>query len=49
MNKVRLLVDPLLGDGTAAQLASAVATLDSAANLDALFALCAPAGELNHA
>jgi 2-methylcitrate dehydratase PrpD len=42
MHKVRLLVDSQLGDGIAAQLAAAVATLDTAANLDALFALCAP-------
>jgi len=49
MHKVRLLVDSQLGDGIAAQLAAAVATLDTAANLDALFALCAPNRKLNHA
>jgi 2-methylcitrate dehydratase PrpD len=49
MHKVRLLVDSQLGDGIAAQLADAVATLDTAVNLDALFALCAPSEELNHA
>ena len=42
MHKVRLLVDSQLGDGIAAQLAAAVATLDTAPNLDAFFALCAP-------
>lgn len=47
MHKVRLLVDSQLGDGTAAQLAAAVAALDTAANLDALFALCAPTRSRN--
>jgi 2-methylcitrate dehydratase PrpD len=49
MDKVRLLVDPRLGDGTAARLGAIVAALDSAPNLDALFALCVPNKELNHA
>lgn len=49
MDKVRRLVDPQLGDGTAAQLWAIVAGLDNAPNLDALFALCVPNKELNHA
>ncbi|HEY3600126.1 MAG TPA: MmgE/PrpD family protein, partial [Paraburkholderia sp.] len=49
MNKVQLLVDPLLGAGVAAKLAAAVGALDAAKNLDALFALCTPTRELNHA
>ncbi|HEY1607903.1 MAG TPA: MmgE/PrpD family protein [Paraburkholderia sp.] len=47
--KVRLLIDPILGDGAAAKLAAAVESIDSARSLDALFALCAPREELNHA
>lgn len=42
MNKVRLLVDPLLGSGTAERLAAVVAGLDAAPDLDVLFALCTP-------
>jgi 2-methylcitrate dehydratase PrpD len=42
MEKMRLLIDPLLGDGRTAQLAAAVESIDSAASLDTLFALCAP-------
>jgi hypothetical protein len=55
MDKVRLLVDPHLGVGTAARLAAVVTGLDTAPNLDALFALCTPSisstpiKELNHA
>jgi 2-methylcitrate dehydratase PrpD len=49
MNKVRLLVDPHLGDGTAARLAAIVAALESAPDLDALFALCVPNEGANHA
>ena len=49
MDKVRLLVDPHLGDGTAARLGAIVAGLDSAPNLDALSALCVPNKESNHA
>jgi 2-methylcitrate dehydratase PrpD len=52
MDKVRLLVDPHLGAGTAARLAAVVTGLDTAPNLDALFALCTPRTpikELNHA
>ncbi|CAG9216892.1 MmgE/PrpD family protein [Paraburkholderia tropica] len=49
MEKVRLLIDPLLGDGVAARLATAVETIDAAPSLDTLFALCAPQEELNHA
>ena len=42
MEKVRLLIDPILGEGYAARLASAVESIDAAASLDTLFALCAP-------
>jgi hypothetical protein len=42
MDKVRLLVDPHLGDGTTARLATAVAGLDTAPDLAALFKLCVP-------
>jgi hypothetical protein len=49
MDKVRLLIDPLLGDGIAASLATAVETIDAAPSLDTLFALCAPQEELNDA
>jgi len=47
--KVRLLIDPTLGDGAAARLAAAVESIDGARSLDALFALCAPQEEPNHA
>jgi len=49
LDKVRLLVDPLLGTGTAQRLSVAVDELYSAPNLDALFALCVPGKESNHA
>ncbi|OXI30272.1 MmgE/PrpD family protein [Burkholderia sp. AU16741] len=49
MEKVRLLVDPVLGKGSAASLAATIETIDSAPSLDTLFALCAPNKELNHA
>jgi 2-methylcitrate dehydratase PrpD len=49
MHKVRMLVDPHLGEGTADQIAAVVAAMDTAPNLDALFALCTPQKELNHA
>jgi 2-methylcitrate dehydratase PrpD len=49
IEKVRLLVDPLLGNGTALRLAAAVAGLDAAANLDALFDIFLPTTELDHA
>ena len=49
MNKVRLLIDPHLGDGAADRLAASVANLQAAPNLDALFSLCTPNEELNHA
>jgi hypothetical protein len=49
MDKVRLLIDPHLGAGTTARLAAIVEGLDAAPNLDALFALCTPNKELNHA
>jgi 2-methylcitrate dehydratase PrpD len=49
MDKVRLLVDPRLGDGTATRLAAMIAGLDRAADLDVLFALCVPHQELDHA
>ena len=49
MDKVRLLVDPVLGAGTAGRLADIVAALDTAPDLDALFELCTPNKELNHA
>ncbi|WP_290439567.1 hypothetical protein [Paraburkholderia phenazinium] len=42
MDKVRLLVDPHLGDGTTGRLATAVAGLDTAPDLAALFKLCVP-------
>jgi hypothetical protein len=47
--KVRLLVDPHLGAGVAARLATAVAELESAPNLDTLFTLCLPSQEPIHA
>lgn len=49
MDKVRLLIDPRLGSGTTARLAAIVEGLDTAPDLDALFALCTPNKELNHA
>ena len=49
MDKVRLLIDSQLGDGVAARLADSVANLQAAPNLDALFSLCAPNEEPNHA
>jgi 2-methylcitrate dehydratase PrpD len=49
MDKVRLLIDPLLGEGVAAQLAAVVDGLASAPNLDTLFALCAPKKDTHHA
>ena len=49
LNKVRLLVDPLLGNGTAQKLAAVVDGLADAANLDGLFALCTTTKESNHA
>ncbi|MDB5983853.1 MAG: MmgE/PrpD family protein [Pseudomonas sp.] len=49
LDKVRLLVDPVLGEGTALRLAAEVAGIYSAPNLDALFALCVPGQESNHA
>ncbi|MFC0401618.1 MmgE/PrpD family protein [Paraburkholderia rhizosphaerae] len=49
LNKVRLLVDPLLGQGTAVKLAAVVDGIAEAKNLDALFALCTPTKESNHA
>ncbi|SMG50991.1 MmgE/PrpD family protein [Paraburkholderia susongensis] len=49
MDKVRLLVDPQLGAGTAAKLAASVEALHTAPDLDALFSLCTPNKELNHA
>jgi 2-methylcitrate dehydratase PrpD len=49
MDKVRLLVDPHLGDGTTARLAAIVAGLESAPDLDVLFALCVPHQEQDHA
>jgi 2-methylcitrate dehydratase PrpD len=49
LNKVRLLVDPLLGNGTAQKLAALVDGLADAANLDGLFALCTTTKESNHA
>jgi hypothetical protein len=49
MDKVRLLIDPQLGEGVTARLAASVANLKAAPNLDALFSLCAPNEELNHA
>lgn len=47
--KVRLLVDPHLGAGVAARLATAVAELESAPDLDTLFTLCLPSQEPIHA
>jgi hypothetical protein len=49
MDKVRLLVDPHLGAGATVRLAAIVEGLDAAPNLDALFSLCTPNKELNHA
>jgi 2-methylcitrate dehydratase PrpD len=49
MDKVRLLIDPLLGEGVAAQLAAVVDGLAAAPNLDTLFALCAPKKDTHHA
>jgi 2-methylcitrate dehydratase PrpD len=49
MDKVRLLIDPHLGDGIAARLAAIVEGMEAAPDLDALFALCTPNEELNHA
>jgi 2-methylcitrate dehydratase PrpD len=49
LDKVRLLVDPHLGTGTAARLADFVGNIESAARLDALFALCIPNKDLSHA
>jgi 2-methylcitrate dehydratase PrpD len=49
LGKVRLLIDPRLGAGAANRLAAAVANLERADNLDALFALCTPDKDLVHA
>jgi 2-methylcitrate dehydratase PrpD len=49
LDKVRLLVDPVLGVGTAVRLAAEVSGIYSAPNLDALFALCIPVQESNYA
>ena len=48
MEKVGLLVDPILGAGAAGRLAAVVATIDTATDLDALFALCIPRKESDH-
>ena len=42
MDKVRLLIEPVLGAGVTGCIAAAVQDLEAAANLDALFALCVP-------
>ena len=47
--KVRLLVDPILGEGKTAALVKEVDGLDRAPNLDALFTLCILTKESNHA
>jgi len=49
MDKVRLLVDPVLGSGTADSLATAVDNLSHADSVDALLDRCLPKKELNHA
>jgi hypothetical protein len=49
MDKVRLLVDPQLGNDAAARLAAIVEGLDAAPDFDALFSLCTSNKELNHA
>jgi 2-methylcitrate dehydratase PrpD len=49
MDKVRLLVEPVLGAGAADRLAAAVDALDSGGSVDALLELCIPKKELNHA
>jgi 2-methylcitrate dehydratase PrpD len=49
MDKVRLLVDPQLGNDAATRLAAIVEGLDAAPNLDPLFSLCTSNKELNHA
>jgi 2-methylcitrate dehydratase PrpD len=47
--KVRLLIEPVLGAGAAERLADAVDHLTSAARVDALIELCIPNKEVNHA
>jgi 2-methylcitrate dehydratase PrpD len=47
--KVRLLIDPNLGSGTAKRVAECVADIEHAADLDALFALSIPNKETIHA
>jgi len=42
MDKVRLLIEPVLGAGVTGRIAAAVQDIEAAANLDALFALCVP-------
>ena len=49
LDKVRLLIDPRLGAGAADRIAAAVANVERAASLDALFALCTPNEDLVHA
>jgi 2-methylcitrate dehydratase PrpD len=49
MDKVRLLIDPQLGDGTTDKIAAAVHDLETAADPCAMFELCLPSKELNHA
>jgi 2-methylcitrate dehydratase PrpD len=48
-DKVRLLVDPQLGSGTATRIAEFVGNIEDAANLDALLALSIPNKETIHA
>ena len=42
MDKVHLLIEPVLGAGVTGRIAAAVQDLEAAPNLDALFALCVP-------
>ncbi|RKP57690.1 MmgE/PrpD family protein [Pararobbsia silviterrae] len=49
LDKVRLLVDPILGAGTAARIAADVGALERAARLDAFFALCTPNKDMTYA
>ena len=49
MDKVRLLIEPVLGAGVTGRIAAAVQDLEAAPSLDALFALCVPNKDGNHA
>jgi 2-methylcitrate dehydratase PrpD len=49
LGKIRLLIDPQLGAGTAMRIKTFVDGIEHAANLDALLALCIPNKETIHA